>query len=359
MSQATIYIIADGFNTKIGITTDLNKRMASYVTHNPTAKLFKTYTCKLDDAKRVELTIKHAFKDKVSSKSREWFDVSCNTIDRYVSALLYVPTEDEILPTMHGMGLTDEAHVLLNKILVCVDKNENSTLLKQQFAELFGSKFNLGIPEHKLPEKVVIKDRIAVDMNHCNSDSLVARKAIKSNYPEVPFNDHEYRFYHLSRLSSGHYVAFCTAMVTMPYHEALAEQQAKHKVIATANDLGWHMTFDNDWSWWFPEKTALIVFQPKTPILNKLAMFDKSLRKWVIERAEILKNEQYSNRDDLEKIIEDLSHDNSFPLDVNTFEELSEKYLTPFFGIYPDDEYADWLKDGYSHLINKWKSSNN
>jgi hypothetical protein len=355
MSQATIYIMADGFNTKIGITTDFDKRMASYVTHNPTARLFKSYSGPLEDAKRVELTIKTAFKDKLSSKSKEWFDVSQNTIDRYVSTLLYTPIEDEMLPTMHGVRVSNDAHELLNKISIAIEKREKFDTLKEQVSEIFALKFNLGIPEHKLPEDVLIKDNIAVDLNHCNPKSEIAKDGIRTNHPKLPFDDHEYRFFHLNKLSSGHYVAFCSAKVSMPYLEAIEKREDKDKVIYSANDLGWNVTFHPDWSWWYPNKTALIVYQPKTPIANKLAMFDKSFRKWVVERLEILKNELYPNREDLEKVIEDLAYDNTFPLDVNSFEELCERYLSPFFSIDVDDEYDEWLKSAYRYLFERWQ----
>lgn len=360
MSKAHIYIIADGLNTKIGITTDFEKRMASYVTHNPTARLFKSYSCTLEDAKRIELTIKTAFKDKLSSSSKEWFALSPNTIDRFVSALLYTHIEDEVFPSMHGVQLSNEAYELLSKLSVEIEKNQKQrmTPIKEEIAELFAAKFNLGIPEHKLPDEVVFKDNITVDFNHYNPKSTIAKDGIKTNLNQMPFDDHCYRFFHLNRLSSGHYGAFCSAKVSMPYLDSIQKRENLDKVIEAANDLGWHCTLHNHWSWWYPNKTALILYQPKTPIANKLALFDKSFRKWVIERQEILKHEPYSNRDDLEKVIEDTAYDNTFPFDVESFDDLSSKYLKPFWGITADDEYDEWLKNAYRYLFEKWEANN-
>lgn len=248
MSLATVYIIADGFNTKIGITTDFDKRMASYVTHNPSARLFKSYSCSLEDAKRVELTIKTAFKDKLSSKSKEWFNVSHRTIDRYVSTLLYTSMEDEILPSMHGVKVTNDVHELLNKISIAIEKREKSDNFRKEVAEIFASKFNLGIPEHRLPEDVLIKDNLAVDLNHCNPSSFIAKEGIRSNLPKTSLDDHEYKFFHLNKLASGHYVAFCSSKVSMPYLEVIKTREDKDKVISSANDLGWNVTFHPDWS---------------------------------------------------------------------------------------------------------------
>jgi hypothetical protein len=358
MSKAHIYIVADGLNTKIGITTDFEKRMASYVTHNPTARLFKSYSCTLEDAKRIELTIKTAFKNKLSSSSREWFSVSPSIIDRYVSTLLYTHIQDEVLPSMHGVQLPNEAYELLKQLSVGIEKRQKTDPIKEEFAELFAAKFNLGIPEHKLPDETVFKDGMAVDFNYCNLKSDIVKNGIKTNYIRMPFDDHCYRFFHLNRLSSGHYGAFCSAEVSMPYLEAIQKREDIDEIIEAANDLGWYCTLHNDWSWWYPNKTALILYQPKTPITNKLALFDKSFRKWVIERREILKHEPYSNREDLEKVIEDTVYDNTFPLDVGSFDDLCNKYLKPFWGITADDEYDEWLKDSYRYLFEKWEGNN-
>jgi predicted GIY-YIG superfamily endonuclease len=112
-----LYILTDGVNTKIGITTDLDKRLSSYKTHNPNFRQFKVYACEIDEAKRVETIIKQAFKDKLSSSSKEWFSVNPEVIDRYVSVLLIQPTQDNITPAMHGVRLTEEGRGLISKIL--------------------------------------------------------------------------------------------------------------------------------------------------------------------------------------------------------------------------------------------------
>ncbi len=356
MSNAHIYIVEDGQNTKIGITTDFEKRMASYVTHNPTARLFKSYPCTLVDAKKIEQAIKTTFKNQLSGSSKEWFSVNPNIIDRYVSALLYTNVSDDVFPSMHGVQISNEAYELLCKLSTAIeDKTRPKTRpIKEAVAEIFSIKFNLGIPEHKLPEEIVFKDNISVDFNHCNPKSKLVIDGIKSNLNNMPFDDHCFRFFHLSRLSSGHYGALCSAKVSMPYLEAIQKREDLDKAVAAATDLGWYCTLHNDWSWWYPNKTALILYQPKTPALNRLALFDKSFRKWVIERQAILKHEPYSNREDLEKVIEDTVYDNTFPFDVESFKELCDKYLTPFWGIRIDDEYDEWLKDAYCYLFERW-----
>ncbi len=60
-----IYILTDGVNPRIGVTTAIEKRMAFYKKHNATAQLVKSYPCAIDEAKRVETAIKHIFKGKL------------------------------------------------------------------------------------------------------------------------------------------------------------------------------------------------------------------------------------------------------------------------------------------------------
>ena len=52
-----LYILIDGSETGIGITTVLKKRMSSYNTHNLTFQIFKSYDCSIEEAKRIETII--------------------------------------------------------------------------------------------------------------------------------------------------------------------------------------------------------------------------------------------------------------------------------------------------------------
>ena len=86
-------------------------------------------------------------------------------------------------------------------------------------------------------------------------------------------------------------------------------------------------------------------------------MFEKSFRKWVIENQTILQQEKFGNKQWLKKVIEDISYDNTFPLEVNSFEELCVKYLGAFWYITPEeDDGVDWQKRAYKLLFEKWIS---
>lgn len=359
-----IYILTDGGNTKIGITTDFDKRMASYNTHNANIQLVKTYPCAIEEARKIESAIKHIFKNELSGKSREWFSVNPETVERYVSTLLEKPSEAPILPSMHGVKLTERAGSLKEEILTLVEhrdvkQRKKANAKKEELAELFATRFRLGIPEHKLPDYVLVKDNACVDIQHCisPSESQKVRASIKSNRISMPYDDHVWRFFHLVKLATGYFVAICTARVSMPYLEAISKSENIQEMVGLAEELGWYCTIHNDWSWHYPDKSGLVLYQPKTPVSTKLRLWDNSFRKWLIEKQELLKLERFDIKDDLEKAIEDAAHDNTFPLDVNSYQELCNKYLEPFFGITNYEENAHWLKPPYEFLIDKWKAT--
>ena len=352
-----IYILVDGKNTKIGVTSALEKRMSTYATHNVNIQEYKKYLCAIDEAKRVEVAIKQIFKSQLTGRSTEWFAVSPEVVDRYVSTLLEKPIATNVLPSMHGVRLTDEAAKLKEEITKAVtNKNSKSEAIrtkKQELAELFSNRFSLGIPEHKLPEDIVVKDGLCVDIRHCAhpDKSEIVRKAIR-HYIQMPHDDHVWRYFHLVRLDSGFYVAICTAQVSMPYLEAISKEGAKQEMVDTANELGWYCTFHNDWSWHHPNKTGLALYQPKTAIHTTIKLWENSFRKWIIERKKMLEYEPFPNKKELDYLLKDITQDTSFPLDINSYQDFYSEYFCRFFG-----EYPHWQENAFTYLITKWKSA--
>lgn len=359
MSTGHIYIITDGANTKIGITTAFDTRMASYKTHNAKASLYKQYQCPIEEAKRIESTIKSVFKDKLVG-GKEWFSVSADTIDRYVANLLEKPSGTTITPGMHGVKLTQQADDLLQLIhqqveSKSIDERRKAQGTKEKMAELFATAFGLGIPEHKLPdpELMLYREWPGVDINHC-TESDRAWKAVRANRIDFPYDDHVWRFYHLIRLESGHYIALCTSKVSMPYLKRIEGQEKIREIVDAAHDYGWYCTIHNEWSWHYPTATALYLFLPKTPVQTRLNAWNGSFRKWVLERQELLKLERYSSPEDLTYCIEDITGDKTFPLDVHSFEELCERYLDRYRHIRPGLEDNEWMEEPYRLLFEKW-----
>lgn len=356
-----IYILTDGVNTKIGITTDIVKRMSSYHTHNATIQLIKKYLCADEEAKRVETAIKSIFKEHQTGKGKEWFSVSPETVDRYVSNLLDKPLTTNVIPSLHGVRLTQEAEELKEKITKAVTtrgESEAGTESKEKLAEYFGNKFSLGIPEHHLPENILFKNNLCIDINHSlkRDESQLIRESIANNFVQMPCDDHVYRFFHLAPLSSGYYIALCTARVSMPYLKRLEAEKTNSEIVEYASELGLYATFHNEWSWWYPDRTALILYQPKTPISQTLKQWESSFKKWVIERQEILKHEPFSDQEALEMAIEDIARDNSFPLEFQTYQELCEIYFKPFLNFGWEEDEPHWQKKAHEFLIEKWKN---
>lgn len=180
-----LYIITNGSHTKIGITNDLDKRLASYKTHNPSFQVYKTFDADYKEAKRVETVIKQLFKDVLSGEGKEWFSVPPEIIEHYAFILLAKPSSDQLLPSMHEVRLTEEAGKLRKEILDALEStngySDKANPIKDQFQEVFAARFKLGIPSHKLPEDIAIRDSMAVDLNHYREDSQIAIDCIKNN----------------------------------------------------------------------------------------------------------------------------------------------------------------------------------
>lgn len=361
-----LYIIADGGSTKIGISSNLERRLPAYKTHNPNyGEPYKVYPCSETDARRVESAIKSIFKDKLTGSGKEWFAVTAEEINRYVCALLDKATLPALPPALHGVQLTDEAATLIQKIsnaITARDRDLNS--LHERFAEIFAKAFSLGLPLHKLPNDLLFRETVFVDLAHSAGPESQLVTAAVTRTPSEPYSEHVWGFYHLLKLASGHNIAVCTAKVSMPYLPKM-HRDAERDVFSYATELGLHATFHPEWSWHYPNKTALILYQPKTPVAEKLRQWDKSFRKWVIERQGVLRFENYSNQLALANAIEDIRDDRSFPLDVQSYEELHLRYLGPYFGFcaegqdaYGDKEEdsSDSRRDAYIFLMEKWRA---
>ncbi len=363
MSTGHIYIITDGANTKIGITTDFDKRMASYKTHNATAQIFKQYQCPIEEAKRIESTIKSVFKDKLAG-GKEWFSVPAETIDRYVANLLEKPNQPVLTPGMHGVRLTNTALELLELIESQLssplkEERKKAPNTKELMTEHFATAFGLGIPEHKLPDEhlVVLKEWPGVDLQHCapREESARVRKGVCDIQDiNFPYDKHVRRFYHLVRLDTGHFVALCTACVSMPYLENIEAPERVREIVDVANEYGWYCTVHHEWSWIEPNETGLFLFQPKTPVQTRLNAWNGSFRKWVTERQELLKLERSSDSVQLAYRIEDVVKCKTFPMDVQSYDELCERYLGPYKNIWPGMEDGEAWEEPFRLLFEKW-----
>lgn len=362
-----IYILTDGINSKIGITISLDKRLSSYTTHNPNFYTYKVYDCPIKDAKKIEAVIKLWLKDRLSGTSKEWFSVQPNEIDRIVVALLEPITEEVVTPAMHEVIPSEEVYELKEKILQALAKHkglnsQESHEQKNKLAELFSSTFKLGIPEHRLPKNIVLKEGLSVDIYHCNKESYAATEVIRrGNSTRLPYDDHTCNFYHLVKLNSGSYIAICTSRASMPFRRAVASKKAE--ILEAASNFGLYAFYHDDWSWYEPDESGLILYTQKTPVKKRLNLWESSFRKWVIERSKLLEQETFDSLEDYETLAETIDYicsDATFPLHVKSVEELYKEYLMPYLGWRWEDEDSDFMMepdfttDSYKVLFEKW-----
>ena len=355
-----LYIIVNGSHTKIGITNDLDKRLASYKTHNPSFQVYKTFEADYKEAKRVETAIKQLFKDELSGQGKEWFSVPPEKLELYVSTLLAKPASEKLTPSMHEVRLTDEAQKLKSQILDALENMEGysdkANPIKEQLQEVFSNRFKLGILSHKLPGDISVRDGMSVDLNCCQKDSKRAIDGIKNNYVKMPHDDHVRSFYHLVRLSTGHYVAIATAKASLPYPPNFDGYE--DEIVNAANEVGWYCTFHHEWSWHQPDGTKLVLFQKKTPVQTILRDWEDSFRKFIIERSKLLSQLPFNDREVLNKVIEDITRDSTFPLTVKSLEDFCDCYLGKFWYYSLEEIDTDKFLQAYKLLFSEWNKSN-
>ncbi len=356
VSDSIIYIMSDGVNSKIGITSNLQNRVSTYKTHNPTATLFSHYIC--PKAKDIESAIKNLFKDKTITSSKEWFNLNPNYLDRIVSLLVNGDnnTHLDIIPAMNHVPLHDDFCRLFSK-------NQKIEVGDKYFKaiEIFAREFNLGIPKHRLPDSVIKIEGMPIDIYECRNKSLTHRMH-ETN--KIKFQDHRYAFYHLVNLTSGKQIAFCTSFVSMPYPGNIGETQEEKRenfektiypqIIEDARDRGYYVFRHDDWSWHNRGETFLLLIIQKTPVSKKLGMWENSFRKWVIEREKVLEQEDFEDIEALVYAIEDICGDATFPLHIQGAEDFA-KHIDVHFRIDYYNKESFPLRDAFDFLFSKWK----
>lgn len=344
-------------NTKIGITISLDKRLSAYNTHNPNFYQYKIYDCEIEEAKRAESVIKLYFKEQLTGSGKEWFAVPPEQIDKIVAVLLEKPVDEILTPAMHGVRLSKQGAEQLEAVAKALGKSggwndKDAYSEKERMAEIFATAFKLGVPEHRLPDDIVLKDSLCVDIYECEFESYDVEEAVSKNYVRLPNDDHMTRFYHLVKLATGNHIAVCSSRVSMPYLKAVDGNLPK--ILETASKYGLYAFQYDDWSWHSPTNTGLLLYMQKTPIQKRLSLWNNSFRKWVIERSKLLEQEWIGREDseDLVKAIDDTCHDSTFPLHVQSVEQLYNDYMNKFFGIGYDGEH--FLQKAYEYLFKKW-----
>jgi hypothetical protein len=344
----TIYILRDGNKTKIGQTQDWGKRANAYNTHNPNYLLHKKYECSCEQAQNIEKKIKLIFKDERSGLGQEWFNVEAHVVESIVDGILGINPSSSDKHVAHRVPINRLAEDLMVELKKEAKKNDlytdKATALKEKLQEHFSKALNLGIPFHKLPTNVIHEEELSIDPIHCDRKNERYDKTFNDNYIQIHQKDHASNFYEVFTLATGHSICIATAMLTMPYGSKTSEEdQQKH--IQAASDLGLTVSFRDEWSWHNPGSTGLILYQMKTPRADYRKLFDSSLRKWVIENSELLKQIQCSSATSMKNAVRDISCDITFPLNIENLESITEYY-----------PWCDYM-DAYEKILEKWKDS--
>lgn len=96
---------------------------------------------------------------------------------------------------------------------------------------------------------------------------------------------------------------------------------------ALAQRVGWHYSELPDWTWYSAHATTLILFRRTTTHEEMLQMWSTSFKRWLIEnRSRLLKGANTDRR----HVINDAIDCPHLPLDVQSWDELRERYFKEF-----------------------------
>lgn len=344
----TIYILKDGQNSKIGQTQDWDKRASAYNTHNPNYTLHKKYECTPEQAQYIEKKIKHLFKEERAGQGQEWFKVDSKVIESIVDGMLSLNPLSSEVQVSHHVPLTSGADDLYWELRnECTEKNnatDKALKIKDKLAVHFTKALNLGVPEHMIPKNCIYKEELTVDPIYCNRGSALYSKTFESNRIQIFNEDHPWHFYEVFKLSTGHHICLATAMVTMPYGY-ITDETEKQRHLETAYDLGFNVSFRNEWSWHYPKWTGLALYQMKTSRSLFRSLFESSLRKWVLVNSENIKQLPGCPQQSLRNAVRDITLDITFPLDIETVDDLREHYGSCNY------------EDAYKIILKAWSKS--
>ena len=339
MSQFTLYVLSDGEFSKVGVSSDFEKRRRTYKTHNPSFKEHSIYLCSEQDARRIEMASKRKFREYKVQGRAEWFRTPVDDVDAFVRRELEVSSSADVSQLLANQGVPVPEHVL--KLFQKKVPGKYSWEFDKKLYEEFGKAYQLGGRWEDL-ENVLEVDCPAVDCRH------PVRKESHSGGDIERFHrsdDHIKKYWKPVPLKSGFSVAVCTAVVSMPYNPVVPPVE---KIFSAADAVGWRATSHPDWAWHAPGETGLFLYMPKTPFPQRAAELQKSFRWWVLENTQILRMRLgHFDQALLEKVLMDIRRDSSYPTHQEmSFDELIEFYRANL-GIYWDSELAEATRPIY------------
>ncbi|MFZ6647754.1 hypothetical protein ACO0LO_18670 [Undibacterium sp. TJN25] len=227
-------------------------------------------------------------------------------------------------------GVPEEARNLIARLLKLEERPEERYpeiyALRRECAILFGKTFGIGYVEPSEDGKDLVKRWTrGIDHKACQPGWGTA---VNTNHPRIEFagNDHQVRFYERLPLSNGKYVEYSSALVSMPYKGSfrIPELPAAQ---ALAARVGWRYAELADWTWYSAHATTLIFYRRTTTHEEMLQMWSTSFKRWLIEnKSRLMKGTNADRRN----VINDAIDCQHLPLDVQTWDELRERYFKEF-----------------------------
>jgi Meiotically up-regulated gene 113 len=360
-----IYVLRSGSSSKVGISDSLRKRLAAYNTHNPDFEVVQIFDCPRELARKVELAVKRALQAQRAGPSREWFSVPASVIVSMVVELLSGDTATDALSTgrlvvphsgSHRIPMSRKAAKLfetLTKSRNGRDGYETTSELQTKAMRLFAEAFALGTPECDLPESVIARVPAAINRVHCAPDA-----AYDEGFAEIRFprQDHVRHFYELHPTANGASIAVCRAVVSMPYGQGgSGSDELFQQSAAYAEQIGWTVSSHPEWSWHYPGKTGLILFQSKQSKSDFAELWAGSFKRWVLENAGRLRTQFAYGPMSLDYALEDVVWDTQLPLELRNFGVDYIEYLERRF---PETMSAqsDGQRSAILHLFNLWRT---
>lgn len=348
-----IYIMSQESNTKIGITSNLDRKMKLYEFYIPYHELCFSFPLTSSDALNIKSKVKAFFKSSKMPGNHDWFSVPSYVVVQKLKEII-----DSFFDSKK-IDLSTFSFPMPKNLKL--SKNKPSEQDRYSIIESFAEFHNLGIPEHLLvnnPNIINIEDfslPVALSTDVIPSSSIIS--ACRRNHFHLPYLDHNYRFYRVLPLANGQLYAFCTALATFPYNKIDLEQANQD-----AYDYDLHfITNEHLSTWnWYGYQTYMHLFIKKNPIT--LDVWNKSYRKWFIDHADQLRSDIISIFDDFNinyhfSIVHSLLTDDiNFPLDIQSFDDFNI-YTENWLGISYSDQ-KEKLDAIQKKLIELWQKSN-
>lgn len=236
--SAKIYVLTDGKNTKIGITSrTIEKRLLAYQTHNASAQLVRYFNFSdKETALRIESAVKAFFRPFRAGTGQEWFSTSAAEIVEFISKLDHHLSQQiidsPISISFHHAPVSDAAYDALNsirKLLQTMEElrkpNAKTGLELENLRNIvyseFARTFKLGISRADLENNqsaIIAKiEQPTADIKSAHKLNPKLQSSLVRDQPRPPKLDHQRNFYEIAPLSSGGCAAIFSAMVSMPY----------------------------------------------------------------------------------------------------------------------------------------------